>query len=51
MGKVLMQTMCRGSAIQRAVSALTLTPSEMFQGSGQPFTTFGLYFVSFFCLQ
>ena len=32
---------CRGSALQQAVSALTVLPPTMFQGTGQNFTTMG----------
>lgn len=31
----------KGSAVQQAVSGLTATPADMFQGSGQTFTTMG----------
>jgi beta-glucanase (GH16 family) len=36
----------RGSAVQQAVSALTELPSDMFQGSGQVFTTLGFEYWS-----
>ncbi|TFY65614.1 hypothetical protein EVG20_g5481 [Dentipellis fragilis] len=37
----------KGSAVQQAVSALTELPADIFQGSGQQFTTFGFeYFAN-----